>query len=387
MHRLLIVNGEVVTPSKVVNGALLVEGTRISEIFAHTVKTSSEKVLDAEGGFILPGLIDLHSDALEKEINPRPQTDIPLDWAIINLDRKFAGWGITSVYHAIMFTEEIETQRSIGGAVERVGRIVSLQRNQELLVNHFIHARCDLGDTNGTESICRLIDEDKVNYVSLTEHVPGRGQFAKNPEALRAYYLDRYGLDQKSVDQLLRSKVEGTKVANANAERVSRKAKERGIILASHDDDSVEKVDHGYHHFGVGISEFPVNVRVAERARELGLRVCMGAPNVVTGKSMSGNVSALETISKGLTDMLCSDYHVPSMLYAIFNLFERGHLGLNDAVNIVSLNPAKAMNKSHLLGSIEEGKQADLVIVKKIHDIPVVIRTIVEGRIVYESTY
>jgi len=160
------------------------------------------------------------------------------------------------------------------------------------------------------------------------------------------------------------------------------KTRRNSIPIASHDDDTAEKVDV-MHQMGTKISEFPVTLEAAKRAKELGMVVSMGAPNVVRGGSSTGNLSAIEVINDGLADVLCSDYSPQSMLYAPFVLAKKGLLRLSEAVNMVSLNPAKAIGMD-TIGSIEVGKRADMVIIDEMDGIPLVLKTIVNGRLIYD---
>ena len=167
-----------------------------------------------------------------------------------------------------------------------------------------------------------------------------------------------------------------------NLKKILNKSHRNKIPIASHDDDTAEKVDM-VRQMGAQISEFPVTLESAKRAKELGMMVSMGAPNVVRGKSSTGNLSAIDAIQGGLVDVLCSDYNPASMLYAPFVLAKKGLLEVTDAVNLVSLNPAKAIGMD-TVGSIEEGKRADMLIIDEIEGIPLVLKTIVNGRVVYD---
>jgi len=160
------------------------------------------------------------------------------------------------------------------------------------------------------------------------------------------------------------------------------KTRRNNIPIASHDDDTAEKVDV-MHQMGAQISEFPLTLEAAKRAKELGMTVSMGAPNVVRGGSSTGNLSAQEAMRKGLVEVLCSDYNPTSMLYAPFVLAKKGLLRLSEAVNMVSLNPAKAIGMD-TVGSIEVGKRADMVLIDEMDGIPLVLKTIVNGRLIYD---
>jgi alpha-D-ribose 1-methylphosphonate 5-triphosphate diphosphatase len=166
--------------------------------------------------------------------------------------------------------------------------------------------------------------------------------------------------------------------------KLSKLAAQCGIAIASHDDDSIQKVEEsaGY---GVSVCEFPINLETAKHAAGRGLRVCVGAPNVVRGASHDKNLRAVDAIRAGAADILCSDYHPSSMLAAIFKLADEGIAALPEAVRMASLHPAQALGAGGELGSIELGKAADLIIVDRYEGLPWVTNTIVGGQVVYTS--
>jgi len=374
--RMIITNARIVTQSEVVEGTIFIETGRIEEVVEGAVKRHPGTV-DAGGRHILPGLVDVHGDDLETEICPRPFARLPADYALINLDRKIAACGITTKLHAISNYEDVLKDRDPQRSKEILASLAKLR--EKLLVRHYIHARCEI--RTGLAEIFDVIDDSCVKLVSLMDHFPGQGQF-KSYDNFRTYYNQAYGLADGEIEDLVRSKGEHDVVDNIN--RILAGARKRGVPIASHDDDSPEKVDMV---FGLGaeISEFPVTKDAARRAKELGMRVAMGAPNAIRGKSSTGNLSALEALKEGLVDLLCSDYYPASMLYAPFFLADRGVLDLVEATKLVSLNPARAILMAGEIGSIEAGKRADLIVVDRIEGVPVVIRTIFGGETIYST--
>jgi alpha-D-ribose 1-methylphosphonate 5-triphosphate diphosphatase len=169
--------------------------------------------------------------------------------------------------------------------------------------------------------------------------------------------------------------------------RLAALAKEKNIPLASHDDDTVEKLSLMKNEFGIQISEFPVELEVAKKAHNEGIFVTVGAPNVMMGGSHSGNLSAIDAIKAGAADILCSDYYPASLLHSAFRLEEEGVLSLSAAVRMLTINPAKAMGIDKDFGSVEIGKKADLLVVRKIHGKPMVYKCFINGRTVLQFEY
>ncbi len=369
----IITNAKIVMPDRILNGSVVIENGKIEKITSD--KIEGDNIIDAKGKFLLPGLIDIHGDDLEKEISPRPSVNFPMDFALINLDRKTAACGITTKLHAIAYFEDELKGRHPAKSKEILKTLNRLR--DKLLVNNLIHARCEI--SSDISDILQVIDDPCVKLISIMDHTPGQGQF-KNIEDYKAYHKKVYGLKEEEIERILNRKREHDKMSNLR--KVLDKAHKTGIPIASHDDDTDKKVEF-FHSLGIEISEFPVTLEAAKKAKELGMIISMGAPNVVRGRSSTGNLSAIEAIKHNLVDVLCSDYSAEAMLYAPFILERKKLMTLNEAVNLVSLNPARAIGMDDEVGSIEPGKQADLIIVDKIDEIPVVTKTIVNGKVVY----
>jgi len=368
----IITNAKIVMPNTTLNGSVLIENGKIEKITSD--KIEGDNVIDAKGKFLLPGLIDIHGDDLEKEISPRPSVNFPIDFALINLDRKTAACGITTKLHAIAYFEDELKGRHPAKSKEILKTLNRLR--DKLLVNNLIHARSEI--SSDISDILQVIDDPCVKLISIMDHTPGQGQF-RSIEDYKAYHKRVYGLKDEEIERILNRKREHDKMSNLR--KVLDKAHKTGIPVASHDDDTDKKVEF-FHSLGVKISEFPVTLEAAKKAKELGMIISMGAPNVVRGKSSTGNLSAIEAIKHNLVDVLCSDYSAEAMLYAPFILEGKKLMTLNEAVNLVSLNPARAIGIDDEVGSIEPGKRADLIVVDKINEIPVVTKTIVNGKVV-----
>ncbi|NOR60056.1 MAG: alpha-D-ribose 1-methylphosphonate 5-triphosphate diphosphatase [Methanosarcinales archaeon] len=375
--KLGIINGQIITPDGVIEkGCVGIEDGRIIDI-RDTLPDTSGNVIDAKGGYVMPGIIDIHGDEMETAISPRPSSRFPADIALLQLDRSNAVCGITTKLHAIAYFEDELKGRHVGFSKEIAKTIAHCRYG--LQTHHFLHIKCEI--STDLEDVLEVMESPLVKLVSLIDHTPGQGQFS-DPEQYREYYKRVYGLSDTEIDGIIRKKPGYANAKVQNMREVARKALAKWISIASHDDDSSQKVEL-VHSIGARISEFPVTLNAANRSRELGMTICMGAPNVVLGRSTSGNLSSLQAVTAGLVDVLCSDYNPASMLYSPFILWKHGILTLPDAVKMVTLNPAKAVGMDYATGSIEIGKRADILVVTEQMGIPVVARTIVSGEVVY----
>ena len=248
----------------------------------------------------------------------------------------------------------------------------------EFLTHHFAHIRCEI--SGDLKDVLEAIVSPLVKLVSLMDHTPGQGRFTDHTR-YREYHKRVYGLNDDEIDRIIKKKAGYAGELVQKMREVAEIAHARGISIASHDDDSPEKVEL-VHRIGACISEFPITLDAAKRGHELGMTIAMGAPNVVLGRSTSGNLSSSEAIDAGLVDLLCSDYNPGSMLYSAFILWKRGVLTLPHAVNMITRNPAEAVGMDGTIGSIEIGKRADLLVVSERLELPVVACTIVGGEVV-----
>ena len=377
--KLGIINGQIIKPDGVIEkGCVGIEDGRIIDI-RDTLPDTSGNVIDANGGYVMPGIIDIHGDDMETAISPRSSSQFPADFALLQLDRTNAVCGITTKLHAITYFEDELKGRHVGLSKE-IAKAIAVCR-YGLLTNHFLHVRCDI--STDLEDVLEVIESPLVKLISFLDHTPGQGQFS-DPEQYREYHKRIYGLSDVEIDGIIRKKLRYANKKVQNMREVARKALAKWISIASHDDDSSQKVEL-VHSIGARISEFPVTLDAANRTRELGMTICMGAPNVVLGRSTSGNLSSIQAVTAGLVDVLCSDYNPASMLYSPFILWKQGILTLSDAVKMVTLNPAKAVGMDYATGSIEIGKRADILVVNEQMGIPVVARTIVSGEVVYAA--
>ncbi len=377
----------IVTPSEVIQrGTLTVREGLIASVESgqpRSMVPAGAAVIPGQGRLLMPGFVDLHNDGIEGEIEPRPRAVFPLAVALQSLESKLVSHGITTIFHSFSFLDGREGTLHPDVLEPAVREIHKLRRTG--VIRHLVHARYEMAETHHYERFRRLIDERLVNLVSFMDHTPGQGQY-RNPEHLVNYYVRKYNSPLGEIQALLKERE--AKARNPEVGMILGKlaahVREAGLPLASHDDDSAEKVAR-MHGLGITISEFPVDMAAARAASRRGMHVAVGAPNVLRGKSTSNNLSAREAILDNTVDILCSDYYTPALLHAVFRLVREGILPLPKAVRMVSANPARAAGMQAELGSVEVGKRADLIMVNDSGDLPAVVGVWVGGRCVLEK--
>ncbi|WP_419871794.1 alpha-D-ribose 1-methylphosphonate 5-triphosphate diphosphatase [Candidatus Pristimantibacillus sp. PTI5] len=390
-HRkpLLITNGKVVLPNQIAEGAVAAVEGRIdavllgkSAIGSWLKQHSGAAVIDAEGQYIMPGLIDIHCDAIEKEVQPRPGTLFPLDMALMEFERKLPVHGITTMYHSLSLGVGLSLRGDhlLTGMVEHINDY----RSKRSVIRNRIHLRYEVSHLAGMPIVKRFLNEKAIDYLSFMDHSPGQGQY-REPGSFERYVMKNQGVSMDEVRVIVEDLIQRREQVNVEQlQELSGLAAKQGVAIASHDDDSAQKVEESIG-YGVSVCEFPINLDTARHAADRGLHVCVGAPNVVRGASHDKNLKAADAIAAGAADILCSDYHPSSMLTAVFKLAEQGVAALPAAVRMASLHPAKALGAGDELGSIEQGKAADLIIVDRYEGLPWVTHTIVGGQVVYAS--
>jgi len=385
-RRLILRGGDVVLPDRVaVNATLVIEEGRIVEVLHATPPLDGETVRWVDG-LVVPGFVDLHSDALEREIRPRPTAVLPAELAVAEFDRKLAAHGITTMLHAVAFAEE-EGARFHEEA-ERLTAVIHAPP-ERLLVRHRVHARYELTDLEAASTIGRCLSRGWLDLVSFMDHTPGERQFHSRA-AFVAYFTRAYGLPEDRVEAVACRKLDRKRdqaaLLDSTARALAAAARDQHVVLASHDDDGAAQVAWAAS-LGVTIAEFPVTLEAAEAAKARGLHVVMGAPNVVRGGSTSQNLAAGVACAAGYVDALCSDYYPASLLHAIVRLHRHDGATLHDAVRLVTLNPARALGIDDAVGAIEPGKRADVTIVGWAGTMPVITRTIRDGREIFIAGY
>jgi len=361
------------------DASVRVEAGRITEV---AQGRSLGTGLDARDAWLLPGLVDMHSDAIEKAVEPRPNARFPTEIAVRELDRNLAGCGITTIFHSLSFADMEDGLRSnnaAAGLIRDVARI-----SPSLRVDTRIHARFEVTDLGAVPHLEALVQEGMVHLLSFMDHSPGQGQY-RDVASYKGYYGKVYGKSDEDLDRILARKREAHQsgVGEAIASMVGL-CSAHGVSMASHDDDSPQRIDWCLRE-GIAMSEFPVNLATAACAREHGVLACFGAPNLARGGSQAGNLSVQKALEAGLGDILCSDYLPLALLHAVFLVDTLGLRPLAQAVAMASLTPARATGIGDIVGSIEVGKRADLLLVERRHGHPDLLRTWVGGNEVYAT--
>ena len=382
IRRLILRGAEIVTPHRVVGGgALVIEDGIIADVLETVPSLAGDDVLWV-GGIVTPGFVDVHSDALEREIRPRPNAIMPVDIALAEFDRKCAGHGITTLLHAVAVTEE-EGARSQHEAVRVAGALA--ERRPNSLIRHLFHARYELTDIDAAPAIHGLVAAGQVRMISFMDHTPGGRQYPERKDYV-AYFSRAYGFTEEKTEQVVAKKLHQKQHARAALDAavagLADAARLRGVVLASHDDDSAADIAQAAD-LGVTIAEFPITTEAAGAAKAAGLHIVMGAPNVVRGGSTGGNLSAREALRTGVLDVPCSDYYPASMLHAVTRLVADGDAGLPDAVRLATLAPARAVGLGADIGSLEPGKTADILVIDRRGGVAAVTHTFREGREVF----
>ncbi len=364
-------NTFIVTADQHIAGSLAFDRHHITDV-AHGDTVHAE--LDWQGDMLLPGMVELHTDNLEKHLMPRPKVAWPVMPAILAHDAQIAGAGITTVLDAISVGDidpDSVRMQTLGSCI--AGLHVA-QASGVLRADHFLHLRLELPEENLLALFTPFLRDPLLKMVSLMDHTPGQRQWS-DLSHYRTYMMGKRGWSAQKVDTMLdemMTRQQKYVASNRLAILTYCRDPAHPIPIAAHDDTTVAHVAEGVAD-GVSISEFPTTVAAARAAREHGQGIIMGAPNMVRGGSHSGNVSAAELARAGLLDALSSDYVPASLLHAAF-LLQREGLDLPQAVATVSRNPAR-MAGLHDRGEIAPGLRADFLRVRVVNDVPVVIET------------
>ncbi|SSC65151.1 alpha-D-ribose 1-methylphosphonate 5-triphosphate diphosphatase [Ciceribacter selenitireducens] len=367
-------NARIVTPEGVHHGSLTIEDGRIAALGQDAPKGATR--INLGGDLLLPGLIDLHGDAIEKEVEPRPNAFFPLPVALNTIDRRMAAAGVTTAFHGISFAEGELGVRDVAFA-ETLARAL---HEFSGAVDHHVHIRYELTDAASETRVTRLIDEGVASLLSFMDHTPGQGQF-RDVAAYGAYLSRVYAKDEGEIlDRITAKQAEAGNIV-ARVERLAQHARPHGVALASHDDEGADRVAF-MARMGATISEFPLDLDTARAGRAAELVTLFGAPNVLRGCSQSGALSARDAILAGVAGALCSDYAPQAMLPAIGVLTGKMGLDWPQALDLVAGAPARATGLGDR-GVIARDKRADLIRVRDVGGALSVAATWVAGAQVY----
>ena len=363
---LCLANAQLVLPDRVAFGSITIEAGVISEI------TEGDSIpagaLDCGGDLVLPGLVELHTDNVERHIEPRPEVDWPHLPALLAHDAELASTGITTVFDAMR----------VGSIHSGKGRYIDYARKlaDELLaaraagmfkISHFLHLRAEICSETLLEELAAFGPKDRVGIVSLMDHTPGQRQF-RDMTALKTYVAKKRGMNDAEFAEHVQNLLGLQERFGAKHEKGAvSEATRLGAVLASHDDTTAEHVATSATN-GVGFAEFPTTVEAAMACREQGIAVMMGAPNLIRGGSHSGNVAAEELAKQDLLDIVSSDYVPSALLLSAFHLALIWD-DLPRAIATVTRNPAKAARLDDR-GVLKVGMRGDVLRVRQTEAAP-----------------
>lgn len=373
----ILANATLVLPTESFRGQLVLRDGRIAEIAAGTAVPPG--AMDCDGDLVMPGLIELHTDNLERHIEPRPKVDWPHAAAIIAHDAELASVGITTVFDALRVGSVVSNATANYGEYARplADEILGMRAQGALRISHFLHLRAEVCSETLIDELGKFGPEDRIGIVSLMDHTPGARQF-RDLSKLKDYYIGKHGISDADWDRHVATQL-GLKEKNGAAHEAAAVAAARryGAVLASHDDTEVEHVARSAEH-GAHFAEFPTTIQAARACRDHGIKVMMGAPNLIRGGSHSGNVAAKALAEADLLDIVSSDYVPSSLLSAALML---GDLWGDVArgISTVTAAPADAAGLADR-GHLVPGVRADVIRVARIGPAGAVRGVWVQGR-------
>lgn len=368
--------GRVLTPGGLEpETSLTVEGGDIASVGG---RASAARRLDARQFLVLPGIVDLHGDAFERQLMPRPGVHFEPRLALVDTDRQLVANGITTAYHGITYSWEPglrapEAGRALIAALDATaGRLGCDTR---------VHLRWETYNLDVVDEVAGWLADGTVALLAFNDHTPDIVRKAAEPSTLLKY-AERAGLSFDEFRAVVGRVAQRASAVPAAIERLAAVARQYDVPTASHDDDSPD-IRRWYHSLGCQISEFPKNEPTARAAHDAGCDIVMGAPNIVRGGSHLSSVSAADMVQKGLCTVLSSDYYYPALPQAAFRLVRDGICDLPTAWRLISENPARAAGLDDR-GVLAAGRRADFILVDDTQpELPRVAATFVAGRPVF----
>ncbi|MGJ7456639.1 alpha-D-ribose 1-methylphosphonate 5-triphosphate diphosphatase [Halomonas sp. RA08-2] len=369
-----------VLDDEVVEGSLVIREGHIADM--DTCSSQLPGAVDCEGDYLLPGMIELHTDNMEKYFQPRPKVAWPSRQAALAHDAQMAASGITTVFDSLSIgTVEMNSMRT--QALEKMhDALLDMQQHGLARVDHRLHLRCEVSHPETLATFEKMAASPLLGLVSLMDHAPGQRQFV-SLEMYRTYYQGKFGFtDAEMATFIEQQKENSTRYSSEQRRAIAARCQSRGLALASHDDATLEHVVES-REYGIRVAEFPTTLEAAEASHRAGMAVLMGAPNVVRGGSHSGNIAAAELVRRGVLDVLSSDYYPASMLDAVFHIshMDDGY-SLPQAVATATRHPAQAVGLTDR-GRLVPGLRADLLRVRLLDGHPLVQRVWCAGRQVH----
>lgn len=362
MDQTILANARLVLPDEVRHGSIVIRHGGIARIDSGT--TVPTGAIDCEGDLVMPGLIELHTDNLERHIQPRPGVDWPHGAAILAHDAELAAVGITTVFDALRVGSLVSGANNYGEYARGLADEIMATRTAGLLrISHFLHLRAELCSETLTSELAKFGSGDRVGIVSMMDHTPGQRQFAQL-DSLENYMRGKYGLTKDEFEAHVDAQMAmGNRVRSVHEAATVAAAQSIGAVLASHDDTTADHVAVSAR-YGAALAEFPTTAEAAAASRDHGIAVMMGAPNLIRGGSHSGNIAARDLAEAGLLDILSSDYVPAALLVGALML---GDLWGNTARGIatVTATPARAARLTDR-GVLADGMRGDLIRVRRV---------------------
>ncbi|RUM98613.1 alpha-D-ribose 1-methylphosphonate 5-triphosphate diphosphatase [Pseudaminobacter arsenicus] len=363
----ILTNARIVLEDEIVRGSIVMRDGLVSAIDAGSTAGGE----DMDGDYLIPGLVELHTDHLEQHYSPRPGVVWDSIAALQAHDAQVAASGITTVFDCLRLGSDENAGFKRGEMRAIADAIAAAQSEDRLRADHLIHLRCEVSSADVLDHFEDFTADPQVRLASLMDHAPGQRQF-QTLDAYTIYYKKKCGLSDVEFERFVARRIEESgRYAAPHRRAIADACAERGIAVASHDDATVEHVEESKG-FGVRLAEFPTSIEAARASHEAGMAVLMGAPNIVRGKSHSRNISARTLADAHVLDVLSSDYVPFSLIHAPFVLADDdGGMSLPESVRLVTANPAEAVGLSDR-GRIATGLRADLVRVRRPAGVPIV---------------
>jgi alpha-D-ribose 1-methylphosphonate 5-triphosphate diphosphatase len=356
----VLTNLLIVLPREVMPGTVVLRGDRIADV--QPGRSHLPAARDLDGDHLIPGVVDVHTDNLERQVQPRATARWPSRSAMLAHDTQTAAAGVTTVLDALCLGDlgfdvgRTQTFR------EGVADLDALTGTGLLKSEHLLHLRCELPASDMRELVESVADHPLVRMVSLMDHSPGVGQY-RDVERYKQMRMNQKRMTLEQVDRRVEELLtQRARLREPNRRWLLDRVAHRRLPLASHDDDSAEEVARNAAD-GIRISEFPVAMEAAQEAARLDVQVIAGAPNIVRGGSHSGNVAALDLVKAGAVDVLASDYVPPAMIEAAWLTAGSGAITLPEAVAMITDKAARMVGLADR-GRVEAGLRADLVQVR-----------------------
>ena len=363
----ILTNTLLVFPGSVRPGTIVLHGDRIAAV--EEGRSFAPGALDLEGDYLLPGVVDVHTDNLERQVQPRTNARWPSRSAMLAHDGQCAAAGVTTVLDAFCIGDLGFEKDRVRTFQEGVADLDALAGTGLLKAEHFLHLRCELPASDMMELVDPVIDHPRVRMISLMDHSPGVGQYAD-----MEYYMRlrrQHGLSPEEIERgIAELQAQRARMRDPNRRALLDRVGSRDVALASHDDRTEAEIAENAAD-GIRISEFPVTMIAAKAAKAAGMDVVAVAPNIVRGGSHSGNVAASDLVRAGAVDALASDYVPASLVEAAFLCASDTGITLSDAVALVTERPARMAGLSDR-GRLAPGLRADLVRVRVHEEFPVV---------------